>query len=254
MLKSFLTAPNRAAQKHLIVNADDFGLSDETNRGIIQCRQHGVLTSASLMVRAPAATGAAEYASEDPALSMGLHIELGEWDLHEDQWVQTQFVVPLDNPAAVRGEIYRQLDAFRKLTGRDPTHLDSHQHVHQQEESVKVLMLELAREMGIVLRGDSPTVRFWGAFFGQDQHQQPMRENITSANLLRLLDNLPPGITELSCHPGLDDALNSTYCAERLLEVQTLCDPRIRLAIENRGIRLIGFSSVSDLVNLGALY
>ncbi len=252
MLKSVLAAPNPVAQKQLIVNADDFGLSAETNRGIIRCRQHGVLTSASLMVRAVAATDAVEYASEDSALSLGLHIDLGEWELRECQWVQTRCVVPLDNSAAVRDEINRQLDAFRKLTGRNPTHLDSHQHVHQRE-SVKILMRALAREMGVVLRGDSQTVRFWGAFFGQDENLRSMPENITSANLLRLLDSLTPGITELSCHPGFDAALDSTYCAERLLEVQTLCDPQNRLAIEKRGIQLIGFSAVSEPASLGAV-
>jgi len=234
------------SSRQLIINADDFGLSADTNRGIIQCREQGVLTSASLMVRAVAAQQAAEYAAGDPGLSLGLHVELGEWELHADQWVQTQFVVPLDNPTAVRDEISRQLDAFRKLTGRDPTHLDSHQHVHQRE-SVKVLMREWAAQMGIVLRGDSRQVRFWGGFYGQDEHLRPMPENVSTTNLRKLLNKLQPGITELSCHPGLDYQLNSNYRDQRPLELQTLCDPMIRREIEQLGIALISFSTAMSL-------
>lgn len=243
MLNSQDSVNRGSVPRKLIINADDFGLSIQTNRGIVQCRQQGVLTSASLMVRAPAARHAADYAAGDLALSVGLHVDLGEWQLHEDQWVQTQFVVPLDNALAVRDEINRQLAEFRKLMGRNPTHLDSHQHVHQREQ-VKLVMCELAAQMGIVLRGDSATVRFWGAFYGQDEHLRAMPENISIQNVLQLLAALQPGITELSCHPGLDDQLNSTYRDQRPLEVQTLCAPVIRQAIEQLGIQLTSFSSV----------
>lgn len=230
--------------RELIVNADDFGLSEDTNRGIIQCRQEGILTSVSLMVRAPAAAAAVEYAAGDSSLSLGLHVELGEWEYRGDQWVQTVPVVPLDDPQAVQDEIFRQVDAFIKLTGKNPTHLDSHQHVHQRN-TVQLLMRELAETMGVVLRANSPAVRFLGGFFGQDEHLQPRPEYVSVDNLLRLLDQLQPGITEMSCHPGLDKSLNSSYCDQRLLEVQTLCDPRIRQAIRDHDIRLVPFMPTS---------
>ncbi len=227
--------------RRLIFNADDFGLSPATNRGIIQCRQAGILTSASLMVRAPAAAAAAQYAGDDPSFSLGLHVELGEWEYRAGEWVQTVEVVPLHHPMAVRDEIYRQVDAFVKLTGNNPTHLDSHQHVHQHS-SVKPVMRALADAMGVVLRGDSAVVRFWGDFFGWDENFESKPENVSVANLLKMLDQLQPGITEMSCHPGLDSSLNSGYAAQRLLEVNTLCDPRIRQAIRDKGILLVPFA------------
>ncbi len=243
MLNSNGTVRPRGTQKELIINADDFGLSTETNRGIIQCRQHGVLTSASLMVHAPAARHAVEYALEDPGLSVGLHIDLGEWALHDHQWIQTRFVVPLDTPSAVRDEIACQLATFRDLTQRNPTHLDSHQHTHQRP-LIRAAMEELAAQMGIVLRGTGMQVRFWGAFFGQDEHLLPRPENVSIANLITLLNNLQPGVTELSCHPGLDDQLDSNYREPRISEVQTLCDPLVRRVIEDLGIKLTSFLAV----------
>jgi hypothetical protein len=59
----------------LIVNADDFGLSGGVNAGIMAAHEHGIVTSASLMVRWPAA----RYAAGHPRMSLGLHLDLGEW-------------------------------------------------------------------------------------------------------------------------------------------------------------------------------
>jgi predicted glycoside hydrolase/deacetylase ChbG (UPF0249 family) len=49
------------------------------NRGIIEAREEGLVTSASLMVRWPAAVAAAAYARGHPDLGLGLHLDLGEW-------------------------------------------------------------------------------------------------------------------------------------------------------------------------------
>ena len=48
--------------RELIVNADDFGLSEGVNRGIAEAHEHGIVTSASLMVRGASAPAAAAYA------------------------------------------------------------------------------------------------------------------------------------------------------------------------------------------------
>ena len=46
------------APRSLIVNADDFGQSRGVNRGVIEAHERGIVTSASLMVRWPAAESA----------------------------------------------------------------------------------------------------------------------------------------------------------------------------------------------------
>ena len=65
--------------RFLIVNADDFGQSAGVNRGVAMAHEQGIVTSASLMVRWPAATGAAAFGRAHPGLSVGLHVDLGEW-------------------------------------------------------------------------------------------------------------------------------------------------------------------------------
>src|SRR6478736_3085115 len=111
-----------AAERFLIVNADDFGQSPGVNRGIIKAHEQGIVTSASLMVRWPAAPDAAAYAVAHPQLSVGLHFDLGEWACREGAWLPVYEVTSIDQLESVQEELSRQLTAFRRLLGREPTH------------------------------------------------------------------------------------------------------------------------------------
>jgi predicted glycoside hydrolase/deacetylase ChbG (UPF0249 family) len=50
-------------------------------------------------------------------------------------------------------------------------------------------------------------------------------------------------VTELACHPGRG-VDSEPYGREREREVEALCDPRMRAAIERGGIRLSSFAEV----------
>ncbi len=232
----------------LIVNADDFGLSHGVNAGIIAAHERGIVTSASLMLRDPghrvprAAGEAADYATAHPRLSVGLHVDLGEWNYVDGNWKALYEVVPPDDPAAA-AEVRRQLDKFRALVGRDPTHVDSHQHVHRHEP-VRTAVLEMAAELGVPVRSFSPEIQYCGGFYGQTGRGEPWPDGISREGLVRLLENLPPGITELACHPGWDDELPTMYCRQRRQEVDVLCDPQVAAAIDRLGIRRISFAEV----------
>src|SRR5262245_55874740 len=150
-------------RRYLIVNADDFGYSEGVNRGIVEAHQRGIVTSASLMVRQPAAHEAAIAANDCAGLSLGLHLDLGEWAYRSDAWIEVYRVVDLHERAAVEREIQRQAEAFLELAGRKPTHLDSHQHVHRQEP-VRSVLNDLAQQLQVPLRHHSPLVNYCGAF------------------------------------------------------------------------------------------
>ena len=62
--------------KHLIVNADDFGLDTAVNDGIVKGWQEGFITSASLMSTAPAFNHAVTAAKANPGLGIGIHLTL----------------------------------------------------------------------------------------------------------------------------------------------------------------------------------
>ena len=230
-------------QTTLIVNADDFGQSEGVNRGILRAHREGIVTSASLMVRWPAAEHAARNAGQ---LDLGLHIDLGEWTCHDGQWRARYERVAMDYPRAVEEEVRFQLDEFRRLTGGEPTHIDSHQHVHLHEPALSVAR-RLANELAVPLRACTPHVRYCGGFYGQSETGAPCAAAISVAALVGLLRELRPGITELCCHPGEDKKLDSTYCHERFQEVEALCCPEIRQVIEMCGIQLVSFADLGAL-------
>jgi|SRR5580765_2636217 len=231
-------------RRHLIVNADDFGLSNGVNRGIIRAHEEGILTSASLMVRQPAAGAAAEYACEHPRFSVGLHVDLAEWIFSGGEWVAKYKVVPSEDASAVAAEVARQLEAFRRLLGKAPTHIDSHQHVHRNEPARSAL-LDVAKQIGVPLRDCSEAVRFCGDFYGQTGEGEAFPDGISMENLLKIFSELPDGWTEVSCHPGNDDDLDSVYRDERKVEMNVLCDPRVRAALDTQGIKLLSFHDLN---------
>jgi predicted glycoside hydrolase/deacetylase ChbG (UPF0249 family) len=234
--------------RKLIVNADDFGLSAGINRGVAQAHEQGILTSASLMVRWPAASEAAEYARTHPELSVGLHCDLGEWTYRSGAWETIYAIVDLQDTKAVIAEIAFQVAEFRRLMGCDPTHLDSHQHVHRTEPVLGAIR-QLAEELSVPLRHFCEHVRYCGDFYGQLSKNEPCHDAIQVDGLVGILKTIPVGITELACHPGADN-VDSPYDLERRIELATLCHPQIQKVIQSEGIQLCTFRSLGlDLTN-----
>ena len=79
-----------------------------------------------------------------------------------------------------------------------------------------------------------------------------MPDAITVSSLLNLLATVPPGISELACHPGDGADLNSSYRVERAVEQQVLCDAAVRAAVDREAITLCSFAEVADLLPLQA--
>lgn len=199
-------------KRYLIVNADDFGRSPGVNLGVIEAHEHGIVTSASLMVRWPAADAAA-YGARHPELSLGLHLDLGTWSYRANGRVPLYEVVPADDAGAIRREVAAQLAAFRRLTGRDPSHVDSLQHVHQHQPTQSV-MIEIAEKLRLPLRHFSREVHYHGGFFGQNTEGSPLPDQITADALVRMVSRLPAGVTEFGCHPGFATDIDTMYREE----------------------------------------
>ena len=229
--------------KKLIVNADDFGQSNGINKGIIEAHEQGIVTSTSLMVRYPAAIDAAGYARNNHTLGIGLHIDLGEWTYSDGNWDPLYEVISLDDATAVKGEINKQLTIFYQLMDRKPTHIDSHQHVHLRA-SIRPVFIEIARELNITLRNCSDRITYCGDFYGQCTDGSPLHSAISVEGLKQIISGLPGGITELACHPGTGDNINTMYQLERITELTTLCDNTIQQTIAKATIELCSFEGI----------
>lgn len=230
--------------RYLIVNADDFGQTSGINRGIIDSYERGIVTSTSLMVRWPAAAEAGAYAKAHEELSLGLHVDLGEWRKVDWDWKPIYEVVAIDDEAAVREEVERQMETFERLSGRRPSHLDCHQHVHMREPVVRAILLEIATDLEIPLRQVTAGVQYCGDFYGQDVNGRSLPSTVSPEGLTEILKALPAGLTELACHPGFVEDLDTMYRTERAWEVDTLTDARVKKALERFNISLRSFSNL----------
>jgi len=234
------------AERVLIVNADDFGLSRGVNAGVARTHEHGIVTSASLMVRGAGARDAAAYALRTPSLAVGLHVDLGEWVFVEGEWRQRYRLAASDDSAGARAEVRAQLELFRGLLGREPTHIDSHQHVHQGTLAAQAL-IDIGEELGVPVRHTTMGISYSGDFYGQGATGNPHPGSIKASNLIELIRTLPSGTTEIGCHPATSVDFESVYGEERLAEVETLCDPAVRRTIEEEGIALGSFAELRRL-------
>jgi hopanoid biosynthesis associated protein HpnK len=152
-----------AGRVRLIVNADDFGLSEAVNRAVIEAHEHGIVTSTSIMAGGSAFEHAAELAVRCPTLDVGVHLTLTEQRPVAESVPSlvrsdgrfaphaTDFARHWLRGAIALADVRRELDAqIRRVRahGVRPTHLDGHQHVHVLPGIARVVA-ELAREHGI---------------------------------------------------------------------------------------------------------
>ena len=134
----------------LIVNADDFGQSDDTVDATIECFEAGALTSASLMPGMPATHRALAFAREHPELGFGVHVNLSadpaERPLSDPELVSCLVredgtllstrevrvkalagrLVPQQLEREIEAQVRAVLDA-----GVPVSHVDSHRHLHK---------------------------------------------------------------------------------------------------------------------------
>ena len=197
----------------------------------MMAHDNGILTSASLMVHKPAAAQAATLARSRPLLSLGLHIDIGEWRYESGRWAPLYERAPNNDPMTLRAEVVEQVRLFRRLTNGDPTHLDSHQHAHEREPLLSIAY-ELAVQLGVPLRipvsslhHSYPYVHYCGDFYGQDGEGKALPHRLTPYFLTQIIRTLKHEITELCCHPAAELDFRSPYGKERLQELEALCSP-----------------------------
>ncbi|MBF0325833.1 MAG: ChbG/HpnK family deacetylase [Alphaproteobacteria bacterium] len=155
--------------RHLIVNADDYGLTAGVSEGIRRAHRSGVVTSTTAMMNFPLAMGeVARAVAECPDLGLGVHLvvsagapvrpaakvaslvrpdasfaKLTDWT--EARWQAVR-------PDQLRDEWRAQIDLFVEAAGRSPTHLDSHHHLSYAHPLALQAMLTLADELRVPVR------------------------------------------------------------------------------------------------------
>lgn len=241
----------------LIVNADDLGFCEGNTLGIFLAHLDGIVTSTTVMMNMPYARKALLMARDFPSLGVGVHLNItagmplikGDNTFVKDGRFIPRSDYPDHKPHADPEELYRefkaQIDAFIDVTGHKPTHIDSHHHVHLQEDHIAVAK-RLAREYDLPMRQreqvlpDVPYARVAECFYG----------DFATPETITTLCESRTGIVELMCHPGLIDQRLcdiSSYSLPRMKELHVLRMSSLKDYFKQQHIQLIHFQQLKDV-------
>jgi hopanoid biosynthesis associated protein HpnK len=164
----------------------------------------------------------------------------------------------------LRAQLARVRDAGVRIT-----HLDSHQHLHHLL-GVGPLVIALAREFGIraVRAGVTPVwpprrgwlgrqlaLRLMAEAFAARARRAGLRTPdrlagqgeagaLTARWLCRLVAALPPGTTELLCHPATARVEGDPPAFDRPAELAAVTAAEVREAARDAGVRLVNFAAL----------
>lgn len=136
--------------KHIVLCADDFGLSPGVSRGIVELLGMGRLSATSCMVNYP------EFRTDAPSLKpfygradLGLHFSLTD----SRPISRVALECHLHPPAfsAMLEEVERQVEKFSDAMGFLPDYIDGHQHVHVLPV-VRGAVVDVAKRIGAYVR------------------------------------------------------------------------------------------------------
>ena len=239
----------------LIINADDFGMTQGNTIGILMAHAKGILTSTTCMMNMPYAEFALNEAKKYPGLGVGIHfvltvgrplVEGAQSYTDEDGNFIRPAKYPDRKPHADPEELYKewkaQMEKFIAVAGHKPTHIDSHHHVHLCPWHVEVAK-RLAEEYDVPMRQRDHVldtyeyVPVYDQMYGDDANYDYM------TNVLSTHD----GALEYMCHPAfIDQRLYdmTSYGLPRMKELDLLLSDEMKQFIKDNNIELINFNDV----------
>jgi chitin disaccharide deacetylase len=262
--------------KRLIVTADDAGLDPGMTGAAIAAHRNGIVTACSVVANGVAFQDAVDRLRDAPTLETGAHLALVEERAittgHPMSSGYRAFITGYLSGRITSGWIERELRAqIERLleAGLRLRFVNGHQHLHALPR-IFAIVVKLAEEyrIGYVrvprerrVRGISArsmSVRTLGAIASRASQSAPAVDarneatigiaeagHLDTTRLLRLLDDVADGVTELVTHPGLGVTSYAHWNYAWDVETAALCDPAVRRAIDDRGIVLIRPSDVS---------
>jgi chitin disaccharide deacetylase len=268
--------------RRLIVNADDLGLHPGISTGAVRAFRDGIVTSVSVVANGAAFDEAVRAIKECPTIGVGVHLTLvGETPLLSADSLPTlaprgrlpqdfvalfaRLCVGRVRLAEIEQELAAQVARLQE-TGLRITHMDSHQHVHLHPQILPIVLRLAARFDVHAIRAPAcvrPVTRIRPALltvFTRRAQRLARRCELRTPDtllglarsgrldedyLVRLIARLPPGSSELVCHPGQGDgtiAARYRWGFRWDDEAKALTSPRVREALEAADVRLINYA------------
>ncbi|MGX8833428.1 chitin disaccharide deacetylase [Amedibacillus sp. YH-ame6] len=239
--------------RYLIVNADDFGLSEAVNYGILRAFKEGIVTSTTIMANMPGYEHAIQLAKENPGLHIGVHLTLTTYKpllknrkhivMENGYFHDKNKIDEIDTEEAYE-ELKAQIEKVLE-SGIEIDHLDSHHHVHAQRV-LKDVMERLSKEYQLPFRGG----------FSYDSHIEKFSNSniefydkgITVETFKKIAKNVKEGeICEIMCHPAYVDHFLyniTSYALQRIDELEILCSEEVKQILKDEDIILTTYSQI----------
>jgi chitin disaccharide deacetylase len=265
-----------AEARVLILSCDDLGMHESINVAVLAAVQHGVASSASLMVPCPAAREAVRMLRGAPEVSFGIHLTLTR-DGPAHRWAPISeasrvpslvdqdglfftgaAVSPLLAGARIEDverELRAQIDVVAR-SGLAPTHLDWHVMADGGRSDILDLTIALARENGLAarvwLQPARSSVRRRGLPVVDHGFVDSFALDIDgkTERYVQLLRELPAGLNEWAVHPAVGpQTLTETGLgwAVRCSDHDFLLSDRARQVIEEEGIIVVDYQRVQQV-------
>ncbi|WP_408007450.1 chitin disaccharide deacetylase [Pseudalkalibacillus sp. A8] len=220
----------------LIINADDFGYSRGVNHGIIDAYKYGIVNSTTMLVNMPGTEHAVELAKNNPGLRVGIHLTLtcgnaispNVPSLTNDDG---QFILSSDLQQDLSSKLKdidieweAQIEHFLRM-GLEPTHFDSHHHMHKHPELLPIVK-RLSQKYDLPVRNVFSEKVHGMKLLTDVFYSDFIWENVTEAYFSTLHIRVKDvSSVEVMCHPGyIDQELinGSSYCEKRAEELEIL--------------------------------
>ncbi|MCM2989901.1 ChbG/HpnK family deacetylase [Bacillus safensis] len=254
----------------LIVNADDFGLTESVSRGIIKGMQEGIITDTTMLTNTRHFDRSIDLAKEAGIEAMGVHLNL---TLLKPLLVSGKVKSIVDNKGSfyrkpslipstfhkeeVRAELRAQIEKFLS-SGLTLTHIDTHHGFSVVHAEMFQIIIELSKEYRVPMRKDDaltddPSIKYQLAESGVKttdvlyvDFSVPMLQE--SALLGTIAKYKQTNTTvEIPCHPGfVDDELRtiSSLNDKREEDLQLLLRQEWFGYMKEQGVELIPFSQL----------
>ncbi|OGG05663.1 hypothetical protein A2872_04575 [Candidatus Gottesmanbacteria bacterium RIFCSPHIGHO2_01_FULL_42_12] len=230
--------------KRLIFNADDFGISQKTDDGILYLAKIGIVTSASLMITSGRAVKAFEQAKK-LNLSIGLHLDATSLNNRFSRKIKYAF----ENKTTLNNADFKklfnkfniQLNFFEKTFNKKPDHINFH-HPLYWIPSFTDRYRKFVEKTELPCRWFSDLVNVGVPHPAYTEFGFYDKGTLTLDSLIKLIDNVPNGTTEFMLHPGYHDKdLNMLYIMEREEQLKILADKNFQKYLNKHNIKLINF-------------
>ena len=250
----------------LILNADDFGLSESVNNGIVECFKSGVVTSTTVMMNQKGLEHAIQLYKQGLVPEVGLHFTVTSGRPISDPTTVTSLVddhgyfhkrEALMTHPVCEEEVYTELTAQYNAAinaGFDINHIDSH-HFAGVYPPLKRAFVRFANDTGLPVRRvdnvisgqDSLTVATPDAFDASFFDTGISLEHLKTV-ILGYKEKLSDGILELMCHPSTENNsdLNGItgYLDMRVIERDLLILPELADWLKEQDIECVGFNAL----------